>query len=198
MFGLLRIQLLEEAADNGNSLLPATFIVSRIKEYPVQPPCPVTGDIMTAIEPFFKSEIKCETNNGSKTYQLQRLSDVKDRINEFIMKRKSAKRLTLDADWEKILTQELKAYDAADTEEKKARQEKVAALKELAESRFSVLIGLAGTGKTTLLSMLCNQPQIKERGVLLLAPTGKARVKMTTKIALPGQTLAQFLLQHKR
>lgn len=194
----LAIQLLEEAADNGNSLFPATFIVSRIKEYPVQPPCPVTGDIMSAIEPFFKNEIKCETNNDSKTYQLQRLSDVKDRINEFITKRKAAKRLTVDANWETILTQELKAYDAADTEEKKARQEKVAALKELAESRFSVLIGSAGTGKTTLLSMLCNQPQIKERSVLLLVPTGKARVKMMTKIALPGQTLAQFLLQHKR
>jgi ABC-type cobalamin/Fe3+-siderophores transport system ATPase subunit len=54
--------------------------------------------------------------------------------------------------------------------------EKAAALSELASSRFSVLIGAAGTGKTTLLRFLCKAKPIGERGVLLLAPTGKERV----------------------
>ena len=53
-----------------------------------------------------------------------------------------------------------------------ARKEKAAALAELAASRFSVLIGPAGTGKTTLVAALCRAPEIKEGGILLLAPTG--------------------------
>ena len=72
-------------------------------------------------------------------------------------------------------------------------------MKELAASRFSVLIGPAGTGKTTLLSILCKRPEIHDDGILLLAPTGKARVRMTevaNKENIPNfeaKTLAQFL-----
>ena len=54
--------------------------------------------------------------------------------------------------------------------EQKARDEKAAALREIAESRISVLIGSAGTGKTTLLSILANQDEIKDKGILLIGP----------------------------
>ena len=85
--------------------------------------------------------------------------------------------------------------------EERARQEKAVSLKELAESRFSVLIGRAGTGKTTLLSVLCGQPDIAEGEVLLLAPTGKARVRMeqaAKDLNLKAYTLAQFLYGRDR
>jgi hypothetical protein len=90
--------------------------------------------------------------------------------------------------------------DPADQEtEDRARKEKAEALAELAASRFSVLIGPAGTGKTTLLSVLCQRPEIHEDGILLLAPTGKARVRMEAVAKLAGIsnykacTIAQFL-----
>ena len=77
-------------------------------------------------------------------------------------------------------------------QEERAREEKTAA-----EARFSVLIGPAGTGKTTLISVLCSHPKIAEGDVLLLAPTGKARVRMEqaikNKVKLQGFTIAQFL-----
>ena len=63
----------------------------------------------------------------------------------------------------------------AKEKEQRARVEKAAALEELAQSRFSVLVGAAGTGKTTLLNMLCEHPEIKNTKVLRLAPTGKSR-----------------------
>ena len=63
-------------------------------------------------------------------------------------------------------------------QEKSARHEKAAALEQLFRSRLSVLIGPAGTGKTTLLRMLCSLPGLAEKGLLLLAPTGKARVRL--------------------
>jgi hypothetical protein len=83
--------------------------------------------------------------------------------------------------------------------EERARKEKAAALVEIAASRFSVLIGPAGTGKTTLLSVLCQRPEIYNDGILLLAPTGKARVRMEAVAKQAGTsnyqafTLAQFL-----
>src|SRR5262249_35117062 len=55
-----------------------------------------------------------------------------------------------------------------------------------------------GTGKTTLLTVLCGQRAIADGGVLLLAPTGKARVRMEQaarqrELTLTGQTIAQYL-----
>ncbi len=89
-----------------------------------------------------------------------------------------------------------------DGEEELARQEKAAALEVLATSRLSVLIGAAGTGKTTLLRALSNLPEVAGGGLLLLAPTGKARVRMQDAIGRESgstaQTLAQLLVRIDR
>ena len=91
--------------------------------------------------------------------------------------------------------------DTADRDlEERARAEKAAALEQLFRSRLSVLIGPAGTGKTTLLRMLCALPDVGARGVLLLAPTGKARVRLEEQTGQrgAGRTLAQFLNGYRR
>jgi ATP-dependent exoDNAse (exonuclease V) alpha subunit len=88
--------------------------------------------------------------------------------------------------------------------EVQARTEKAASLAEIAAARFGVLIGPAGTGKTTLLSVLCSRPEIYKDGILLLAPTGKARVRMEDVARQAGTqnfeaaTLAQFLSRTNR
>ena len=89
--------------------------------------------------------------------------------------------------------------EGADLEER-ARTEKAAALEQLFRSRLSVLIGPAGTGKTTLLRMLCSLPDVALKGLLLLAPTGKARVRLEERTGLrgSGRTLAQFLNRLQR
>lgn len=65
-----------------------------------------------------------------------------------------------------------------------------------------MLIGAAGTGKTRLLRALCSLDAVQDGGVLLLAPTGKARVRMNEAI---GQhvgsralTIAQLLIASDR
>jgi ATP-dependent exoDNAse (exonuclease V) alpha subunit len=84
----------------------------------------------------------------------------------------------------------------AETEER-ARQEKAEALAELFASRLSVLIGAAGTGKTTLLKGVCSLEDVTDGGILLLAPTGKARVQLETKTGMAGGlTIAQFLMRY--
>ena len=90
--------------------------------------------------------------------------------------------------------------DRKDKLESKARSEKTAAIEQLYRSRLSVLVGSAGTGKTRLLKMVCGLPDIQKKGILLLAPTGKARVRMEEQTGQRGNgwTLAQFLSKYER
>ncbi len=77
--------------------------------------------------------------------------------------------------------------------------EQTAALEELFSSRISVLIGPAGTGKTTLLKLICQTPEVKKGGVRELAPTGKTRVRLEKQTGIQGaQTVARFLLPSLR
>jgi AAA domain/UvrD-like helicase C-terminal domain len=206
----LSVSLLESASDKGDTLLPRSQIVQSLREWELRPKCEVTGDLMSVVEEGFDPEINLTTlGDGSPAYQLARLTEVAQVIRQTVFKRMKGKRHDLEVDWRELLDRpeylgSIKGDDEEERElEARARQEKAAALKELAESRLSVLIGPAGTGKTTLLTVLCGQPDIAAGEVLLLAPTGKARVRMEQaakayNLQLQGQTIAQFLSSSKR
>ena len=193
----LVIRQLENAAVNGDTLRPRSQVIQEIRELDLQPACPVDGDLMNVVEGSFKPVIQSvKLANGQTAYQLGRLADVGQTIQSAVTRRVNGARHTGDVNWRERLDIVLKGPAPADDElEQAARQEKAAALSELFASRFSVLIGPAGTGKTTLLKVLINEPSIQARGVLMLAPTGKARVRMEIQTGLKGaQTIAQFLL----
>jgi ATP-dependent exoDNAse (exonuclease V) alpha subunit len=199
----LSVHVLEEAAVKGNSLLPQDQVVLGIRDLTLQPRCEVDADLMDVAKDDFAGDIvEVAMANKAPALQLGRLAEMGTTIRQAITKRIQGARHTIDANWRKLLDDHLaKAGAKGGSElEEKARGEKTAALKELAESRLSVLIGPAGTGKTTLLSVLCSHPKIAEGGVLLLAPTGKARVRMeqaTGSLGLKGFTIAQFLSPHR-
>jgi hypothetical protein len=199
----LSIAVLEDAAGNGSTLMGQDQLVLAIRDLPLDPPCAVDADLMAVAKDAFGGIIEqISMANGAPALQLGRLSEVGAVIRSALDKRINGKRLAVAADWRGLLDEHLAKQGAtkADDQEEDARNEKEAALKELAESRLSVLIGPAGTGKTTLLSVLCSQPEIAQGGVLLLAPTGKARVRMeesTRHLQLTGYTIAQFLTPHR-
>lgn len=199
----LAVNTLEDAAANGSTLMAQSQIVLNIRGANLQPPCEVDGDLLNVAKDIFPGAIaEVALADGAPAQQLQRLVDAADVIRDAIDKRLKGKRLTVEADWRALLNDHLAREGAkeADEFEESARQEKTAALKELAEARLSVLIGPAGTGKTTLLSVLCSHKAIATGGILLLAPTGKARVRMeqsTKEHSLSGQTIAQFLKPHR-
>jgi ATP-dependent exoDNAse (exonuclease V) alpha subunit len=197
----LAVTQLESAADEGHTLQRQKDIVLGIRSLDIKPACPVDSDHMNVVESSFAGLITAgKLKDGSPSYQLQRLREVGELIQTSIDKRMKGVRHKIEQDWRTLLNEQLPKIDSeADREEEeRARLEKAAALKELAESRIAVLVGSAGTGKTTLLSILCSHPEIAKGEVLLLAPTGKARVKMEQaakehKLTLKGQTVAQFL-----
>ena len=193
------IEQLERAADNGHTLQRKQDVILAIRKLDIQPSCPVDGDLMNVVEASFNGAMVVgELKDKSPAYQLARLAEVGKTIRDSVSRRRGGVRHKIQADWRALLDKNLPAIASQGREqEERAREEKTAALKELAEARFSVLIGPAGTGKTTLISVLCSHPKIAEGDVLLLAPTGKARVRMEQaikdKVKLQGFTIAQFL-----
>jgi hypothetical protein len=201
----LTVWRLEKAADEGHTLQRKKDVVLGIRDLDISPKCPVDSDLMDVAESSFQGAITLtKLQDGSPCYQLSRLADVGKVIRESVNKRRGGVRHLVPLDWRALLDRQLGVIEVTDKEaEDRARIEKSAALKELAESRFSVLIGSAGTGKTTVLSILCSHPQIAKGEVLLLAPTGKARVKMEQAgkkygAQIRGYTIAQFLLRCDR
>ena len=201
----LMIDLLEKAVgDGGHTLLPRTWIVRRSHAAPLEPKCAIDEDVIAINTAWLKEGLaEAETKDGAPAYKLARYAASREMIRGSVRKRIAGKRHPLDHDWRALIDQELKELPTDEQErkeEERARTEKAAALQLLATSRFSVLVGPAGSGKTTLLKILCDLPEVQDRQVLLLAPTGKARVRLeeTTKRLGQGKTLAQFLQELKR
>ena len=173
--------ILESAANGGHTLLGREEIIAQVLELNLSPVLPATDDLYEIhsdrLTPVL---VRCNLEDGKPAYQLDRLNVTRDLIASTVRKRvKMGKRLSVDIDWRKQLDREFKNTPAPKGSlEDRGRHEKATALRELSAARFSVLIGAAGTGKTTLLKFLCDAAPINKRGVLLLAPTGKARVRL--------------------
>lgn len=200
----IAVSVLEDAAINGNTILPCDMLIDKMKETTLKPECVVTKDIVNAIHNFLSPEIiKREMKNGNEYYKLVRINEFDEIIEKRIRKRINSPKIEVVADWKKLVDDEFNKYVPNPTEtELKARAEKTAVLYELAKSRISVLLGTAGTGKTTVLSILCNEPSIKAGGVLLLAPTGKATVRLKESMGekarnFDAMNVAQFLVRSK-
>lgn len=200
----LVIYQLEIAALQGHTLLPRKQIIDSIHEMALQPPSKPNSDHMEITEEIFDDHVHVTNmKNDAAAYQLSRLYKSQQIIFDKVSKSLKGDRLVLESDWRSLLDEELKKHTEGepDDDEIRARIEKAACLEEIAESRFSVLIGPAGTGKTTVLSILASQYEIKGNGVLFLAPTGKARVRMeelSLGLGVKVSTVAQFLLKYGR
>lgn len=198
-------QTLIEAIDDGHTLLPNTWVINRIRKKPLQPECPMDEDVLSLLDGHLDAVlVKAEMADGAGALQLKEFSTTKNIISSAVNKRIKGKRNAGEFDWfglvAKAIDQPIPKLESERLVEVKARDEKSAALAEIYQSRLSVLVGSAGTGKSTLLKALCNIEQVKEGGLLLLAPTGKARVRLeqATGLYKQGLTIAQFLLRYKR
>ena len=200
----LMVAILESAVDSGHTLLPEDEVVLGVGGLAIEPPCAIDPDLIAVVSGLLQPVIRpAQLADGRPAHQLDRFAASKQRIGSEIRKRAGApKRHEVSADWDAVLAERLPNLDPTDEAEVRARQEKSAALAELAAARVSVLVGPAGTGKTTLLSALCSQPVVRDAGVTLLAPTGKARVQLERGMASAGnlraKTIAQFLVPSGR
>lgn len=195
---------LEEAAQSeGHTYLMTTWVVQRIRERALRPECPLDMDTLAIMEDCLEPKIaSIKVKDGIQAFQLDRYVETSELIRSKISKRKTRKANPGEHNWGALVDAAIDAAKAKSStkaaissRDVDARKEKAAALEILYKAGVSVLMGAAGTGKSTLLKALCTIDSVRAKGILLLAPTGKARVRLeqTSGMAGRGKTVAQFL-----
>ena len=199
----LMMSTLENEADQGHTLLPSDWIIDRVRNFPMEPACPLDADTIPVIQDKLHPLIhSLELSPNGIAFQLARYKNTSTLIRTLILKRMKGNKNVGEYDWAHLINQALDEDSnkyCLGEREKRARKEKAAALEEIFRSRVSVLVGSAGTGKSTLIKALCQIQSVREGGILLLAPTGKARVRLEeASNQRGGKTIAQFLHRLKR
>jgi ATP-dependent exoDNAse (exonuclease V) alpha subunit len=119
------------------------------------------------------------------------------KLGSILDKRASAALGSLGEKWRDLLLGTLtEAGGKADEKNPRhaaALAEQASALETVTTRRLSTLVGRAGTGKTTVLGALLKSASLQKEGILFLAPTGKARVRLSQKANASAMTVAQFL-----
>jgi hypothetical protein len=200
-FRAMVIFVLNQAANQGHTVLSYDQIVERINKLPLDQKTDFQTEKIEGVLEFLQ-EGDLYVDEINKFIKLKEYHEYKELVVNIVNSR-LGKGLSSEHNWRKIIDDEFKELEK-DNEEKDemAREEKAKALKVLESSKISVLLGRAGTGKTTALGFLASSEKIKSGGVLALAPTGKARVQLENSfkkgtIDAKFMTVAQFLIRSK-
>jgi ATP-dependent exoDNAse (exonuclease V) alpha subunit len=191
-------ELDEQSQKNGHTLLPLDYLIDLINNRKVLHDLNFDKDDfeLPSIRDYLEEKILIKEISGEKYIKLRSLEEYDNFSRNEINSRLNSDLLSLDVNaFEGILSDALSKLQGNDTENgKMAKAEKLKALGLLATHKISVLVGDAGTGKTTVLAALCEHSDINTK-VRLLAPTGKARVRMweATGKQYETNTIAGFL-----
>lgn len=198
------IALLEAAAERGDTLSPLDPLLDGVEErFPERRRCDADRDLVLGNRDFFDQALQFETLGDQIFVALPRLREAERKIAEVVRRRSEGEVAfaTPEPDWKASLAGALAgdASSISDAAEERARAEKLAALRLLYRRRLSVLTGRAGTGKTSVLRAFLDGLGEAEghQDVLLLAPTGKARVRLARATRRETKTIHQFLLRNK-
>ncbi|NKJ47194.1 hypothetical protein CIC12_10655 [Burkholderia sp. SG-MS1] len=200
----LIVDRLEHAAvEEGHTILPADWIIDRVLELPIEPPCILDSELLPLLDNTLAPALALVESEDSRFYQLSRYAQARSCIADEIAARHNQPSLEEEHDWLRLVNDAIEQSNPAsewDEQEQAARTEKAAALRMIYQSQISLLMGAAGTGKSTLIKALSLIPAVRRQGMLLLAPTGKARVRLEQASGMAGQgkTIAQFLNAYQR
>ena len=192
------VEVLKEAANSGDTVLEFSDFLRRIVErFPDQRACRPDREVVLAEAKFYQEVLWTDFNSGPKLVALKHLRSLEDHASEIIKRR--AKKVNAEAeppiDWLSALQDRF--GEPKSEREHRALEEKVEGLKKLFLRRLSILTGSAGTGKTSILEVFLKK-LVQAEGhhpTLLLAPTGKARIRLSTKTKQNAMTIHQFLLK---
>ena len=192
------VAVLQEAANNGDTVLALADFLNRILgRFPERRACQPDREVVLAEVGFYEHLLWTAFDSNPELVALKHLQTLEQRAASMIKRR--AKRVNPTADAPIGWLAPLKGLfgDPKSDRERVALDEKVKALETLFSRRLSVLTGGAGTGKTSVLKVFL-QELVRAEGrhpTLLLAPTGKARVRLSTKTERNAMTIHQFLLK---
>ena len=204
------VAVLQAAAQQGDTLLPFSETINRIiKRFPERRACSPDSDLVQGQATFYREALDFRTDGDPPTMALKWLSQLEQEVSSRLLRRAKSRNPMPKAgwSWEKLLKEEFGANSSSKLPlevEERARKEKAEALAKLYEGRLSVLCGRAGTGKTSVLKVFLKglEELDGKRPILLLAPTGKARVRLMDRTkrddgsVRDAYTIHQFLMRH--
>jgi exodeoxyribonuclease V alpha subunit len=193
------VHVLRTAGDEGDTLLSLSDLLERIRaRFPKQRACRPDRDLFVADAPFYQDRLWLQLDESPQLAALQPLRELETLLAQQVKGRARRRNSPPQPpiDWQKALRQRF--GDPQTERESVALQEKEQALETLFLRRLSVLTGGAGTGKTSALRIFLQALEQAEgkKQIFLLAPTGKARVRLSTETERNAFTIHQFLLKH--
>lgn len=203
------ITVLREAATAGDSLLSLEEALGRLPPLSAAHPMLISPDWidghaahLDGVISRIAVEVKGEKTRNVPALQLFDLKSREEKLAKTLRARCAKEIEPPKADWKKLISEAIEAngqkIDPKNARHKAALEEQAAALAAICSRRLSVLTGGAGTGKTSVVGGLVRCEQLLKEGLLLLAPTGKARVRLQGATKGEAMTVAQFLYRLKR
>jgi hypothetical protein len=198
------VSVLRHAADEGDSLLSEEEAIEKVQGLDLAAPLEITPDWITANLSFLAEEIErveilTDPKSGKKVPAVQ-LRELKIREGQLckVLSARALKSLpSLNADWASLVKKTIQdaghEFDPKNPRHVAALEEQCKALEKITTRKLGVLVGRAGTGKTSVMGALFRCDTIRKDGILLLAPTGKARVRLEQAAGASAMTIAQFL-----
>ncbi len=187
---------LEDAATEGDTLLPFSELLARIRaRFPERRACQPDRDVIAAEAGFYQEALWLALDQAPALVALNPLRRLEEETARVMERLAPITHATgEDAGAHRAALERLFGVPATE-KARAALDEKAAALKKLLRGRLSVLTGGAGTGKTSVLRAFLTELDGQEgaQPLLLLAPTGKARVRLAQRTGRPAMTIHQFL-----
>lgn len=196
----IAVDVLKQAAAAGDSLLSMSELLERIRaRFTERRECRPDSDLIEADKDFLHEALAGEFGGSESWCALNELHTHERYIAERIKRRtKRTNKVSWEPEqWRARLHAHPKIGMPTTEREKLAIQEKLTVLETLLTQRVSILTGGAGTGKTTVLKVFLDGLEELEgrQPLLLLAPTGKARVRLGESTRRKSGTIHQFLLK---
>ncbi len=198
------VTVLRATALAGDTLLSAGESIDHVTALDLAPRCSVTPDWIDAHAPQMEGVVERldlalnpQKDTRITALQLTQYQSIEDRLRK-VLRARSAKTLpSLGEDWATLITDAIRdagnTFDPANARHMEALNEQAEALERVTTRKLSVLVGRAGTGKSSVVGALVRSKKLNADGILLLAPTGKARVRLGKATAAEAKTVAQFL-----
>lgn len=198
------VAVLRNASENGDALLSVPEALQRVGSLDLAHPCVIGSDWPSTNRSTLAGVVELidiPSTKGAPTaaLQLAELKGREDRLRSVLGKRAGKPAAPIKAEWQTLLAAAISAaggkFDKTNEIHRQAIEEQAVALELLLSRRLSVLVGRAGTGKTSVMGALMLSRELTKDGILLLAPTGKARVRLGKATSAEAMTVAQFLHQ---
>ncbi|MGQ3354006.1 MAG: AAA family ATPase [Phreatobacter sp.] len=200
------VAVLRRASDNGDTLLSITEAVEKAAALELAHPCLIGVDWPAANASALAGVVELVDlpasegqDTGISAIQLSDLKAREERLRSVLAKRAGKAAPLVKADWKKLLVGAITAaggaFDPQNARHVLAIEEQATALGHVTSRRLTALVGRAGTGKTSVMGALLLNEAIAQDGILLLAPTGKARVRLGKAAKAEAKTVAQFLYE---